>query len=150
MKYRLMPCVILAVLAVLATSAYAGDTNLLNFGRSPKVSAKAEPPSGSGIIDLLKQNGYIEVSGFAPLYPADLTATVSGSVEVGWIFKKPLDRKWFIDIMKVRGEDAVGGSVSFNKWENDNNFRFGGYLRKPTAEGGHRSPSFYVRYAVGF
>lgn len=53
----------------------------------------------------------------------------------------------FVDMLTVAGQEAIGASVSLQKWQTDDGWRIGATLTQPT-DGGEREVLGYVRYGV--
>ncbi len=53
----------------------------------------------------------------------------------------------FVDALTVGGEEAIGASVSLQRWQTDDGWRIGATLTQPTG-GGQREVLGYVRYGV--
>jgi hypothetical protein len=53
----------------------------------------------------------------------------------------------FVDALTVAGQEAIGASVSLQRWQTDDGWRVGGTLTQPT-DGGEREVLGYVRFGV--
>jgi opacity protein-like surface antigen len=53
----------------------------------------------------------------------------------------------FVDALTVAGQEAIGASVSLQRWQTDDGWRIGATLTQPT-DGGQREVRGYVRYGV--
>ena len=53
----------------------------------------------------------------------------------------------FGDFLTVAGDEAIGASVSLQRWDTDDGWRIGATLTQPT-DGGQREVLGYVRYGV--
>lgn len=53
----------------------------------------------------------------------------------------------FVDALTVGGEEAIGASVSLQRWQTDDGWRIGATLTQPT-DGGAREVLGYVRFGV--
>ena len=53
----------------------------------------------------------------------------------------------FVDALTVSGDEAIGASVSLQRWQTDDGWRIGATLTHPT-DGGAREVLGYVRYGV--
>lgn len=116
---------ILALLAASATAAGAADV------------WEQEPP---GIV--------LEAGSIAALNGrTDLGLSVSiGTALPTWV---PVlgEHLAFADLLTVAGDEAIGASVSLQKWQSDDGWRIGATLTQPT-DGGQREVLGYVRFGV--
>src|SRR5574343_176255 len=53
----------------------------------------------------------------------------------------------FVDALTVAGDEAIGASVSLQRWQTDDGWRIGATLTQPT-DGGEREVLGYVRFGV--
>ena len=53
----------------------------------------------------------------------------------------------FVDALTVGGDEAIGASVSLQRWQTDDGWRIGATLTQPT-DGGAREVLGYVRFGV--
>jgi len=53
----------------------------------------------------------------------------------------------FADLLTVGGDEAIGASVSLQRWQTDDGWRIGATLTQPT-DGGTREVLGYVRFGV--
>lgn len=53
----------------------------------------------------------------------------------------------FVDALTVAGDEAIGASVSLQRWQTDDGWRIGATLTQPT-DGGQREVLGYVRFGV--
>lgn len=53
----------------------------------------------------------------------------------------------FGDLLTVAGQEAIGASVSLQRWQTDDGWRVGATLTQPT-DGGEREVLGYVRFGV--
>ena len=53
----------------------------------------------------------------------------------------------FVDALTVGGDEAIGASVSLQRWQTDDGWRIGATLTQPT-DGGQREVLGYLRYGV--
>ncbi len=53
----------------------------------------------------------------------------------------------FGDFLTVAGDEAIGASVSLQRWQTDDGWRIGATLTQPT-DGGEREVLGYLRYGV--
>ncbi len=53
----------------------------------------------------------------------------------------------FADLLTVGGDEAIGASVSLQRWQTDDGWRIGATLTQPT-DGTERDVLAYVRYGV--
>lgn len=51
----------------------------------------------------------------------------------------------FADLLTVAGDEAIGASISLQRWQTDDGLRVGATLTQPT-DGGQREVLGYVRY----
>jgi len=112
--------ILLALLAALATSAGAAD-----------VSAPGLVIEGGSVTALNSD--------------LDLGLCVSvGAALPTWL---PVlgEHLAFADLLTVGGQEAIGASISFQRWQTDDGLRIGATLTQPT-DGGQREVLGYVRY----
>lgn len=116
---------LLALLAASATAAGAAD-----------VSAPAAPA-------LVVEGGSVTALNST----VDLGLSVSvGTTLPRWV---PVlgEHFAFVDALTVSGDEAIGASVSLQRWDTDDGWRIGATLTQPT-DGGQREVLGYVRYGV--
>jgi hypothetical protein len=112
------------LLAASATSAGAADVS-------------AEPPA------LVVEGGSVTALNST----VDLGLSVSfGTTLPKWV---PVlgEHLAFVDALTVAGQEAIGASVSLQRWQTDDGWRVGGTLTQPT-DGGEREVLGYVRFGV--
>lgn len=116
---------LLALLAASATAAGAAD-----------VSAPAAPA-------LVVEGGSVTA--------LNSTVDIGLSVSVGTTLPRwvPVlgEHIAFVDALTVGGEEAIGASVSLQRWDADDGWRIGATLTQPT-DGTEREVLGYVRYGV--
>ena len=116
---------LLALLAASATAAGAAD-----------VSAPAAPA-------LMVEGGSVTA--------LNSTVDLGLSVSVGTTLPKwvPVlgEHLAFVDALTVGGDEAIGASVSLQRWQTDDGWRIGATLTQPT-DGGTREVLGYVRFGV--
>jgi hypothetical protein len=120
---------LLALLAASATAAGAADVS-------------ADPPATSPPA-LVVEGGSVTALNST----VDLGLSVSvGTTLPRWV---PVlgEHIAFVDALTVAGDEAIGASVSLQRWQTDDGWRIGATLTQPT-DGGAREVLGYVRYGV--
>jgi len=115
--------VVLAMLAASATSAGAADL--------PAATAPALVVEGGSVTAL---NSTVDIG---------LSVSV-GTTLPRWV---PVlgEHIAFADALTVAGQEAIGASVSLQRWQTDDGWRIGATLTQPT-DGGEREVLGYIRY----